>query len=270
MTLGRWSGGRRLRVALVALSAVVVAGCSASAPGTTGAVRGTPDPSPSAVVASPAPSPLAAGDSTTAGATSSVGPGGSAVAAAPSLVVAPPSGTGSAGLSGPATASGAGSSPASPVASASGPQAVVDATLLSVLPASIAGLPVTEFPDAEHQAITDPNLGRNVSRVATAFVGDPAGANWAYAAVVDVRLEARTDAFYRDWQESFDASACERAGGVTGHTTVIIAGHDVERTACGAGVRTYHVKINGTGLLVSISDLGAAHFAQQVIAGLQP
>ena len=142
--------------------------------------------------------------------------------------------------------------------------------MLAVLPAIVAGVPVREYPDAERLAIADPDLGRNVSRVATAFVGDPGGANWAYTAIVDVREEARSDAFYRDWQESFDTSACERAGGVTGHTTLVIAGRDVERTACGAGVRTYHVRIMGTGLLISISDLGDLKFGEQEIATLRP
>src|SRR5205085_3126689 len=97
--------------------------------------------------------------------------------------------------------------------------AVIDPALLAVLPTTVGGMPVHEFPEAEQQAIGDPDLGRNVSRVATAFVGDQAGTNWAYTAIVDVRPTARSDAFYRSWQESFDASACERAGGVTGHTS---------------------------------------------------
>jgi hypothetical protein len=167
--------------------------------------------------------------------------------------------------SGSALATGPG--PAS--ASASGATAVVDATLLAILPATVGGVTVREFPEAEQQAMTDPNIGRNVARLATAFVGDAAGTNWAYAAIVDVRPESQSDAFYRDWQDTFDRSACERAGGVAGHSTFAIGGHDVERTACGAGIRTYHVRVKGTGLLISISDLGDLNFGEQVIAGLR-
>ncbi len=159
-------------------------------------------------------------------------------------------------------------SPVTAAPSPPGPLAAVDPSLLKVLPSTVGGVPVTEFADAARQAATDPDLGRNVSRVATAFAGDPAGTNWAYTAIVDVRPEAQSDAFYRDWQESFDQSACERAGGVTGHTTAVIAGHDVERTACGQGVRTYHVRISGTGLLVSISSLGEGLFGELEIAAL--
>jgi len=152
----------------------------------------------------------------------------------------------------------------------SGLRATIDPTLLAVLPTSVNGLAVTEFPEAETNAVTDPDLGRNVARVATAFVGDAAGTNWAYTSVVDVRPAARSDAFYRDWQESFDASACQQAGGVTGHTTITIATRSVERTACGGGVRTYHVRIVSTGLLISISDLGPANFAEVELAALRP
>ena len=49
-----------------------------------------------------------------------------------------------------------------------------------------------------------------------------------------------------------------------------IAGRDVERTACGAGVRTYHVRIAGTGILISVSDLGTANFGEQELGSLRP
>jgi hypothetical protein len=206
----------------------------------------------------PTASPIAfASGATPAQSLFAVPSGSVAASSAPAAASAPPS-------SGGAPATSAGGSPVP-----SGLRAVVDRTLLAVLPTTVAGLSVQEFPEAETQAITDPDLGRNVSRVVTAFVGDAGGSNWAYTSVVDVRPQSQSDAFYRDWQESFDTSACAQAGGVTGHTSVVIAGRDVERTACGAGVRTYHVKIPGTGLLVSISDLGAANFGEQEIAALR-
>lgn len=203
----------------------------------------------------------------TAGATAAA----ASAAAATASTGSPPVQAESPAASTPASGSTSAPSAGSPVTAAPSPPgalAAVDPSLLKVLPSTIAGVPVTEFAAAAREAATDPDLGRNVSRVATAFAGDPAGTNWAYTAIVDVRPEAQSDAFYRDWQESFDQSACERAGGVTGHTTVVIAGHDVERTACGQGVRTYHVRIAGTGLLVSISSLGEGKFGELEIAAL--
>ena len=52
-------------------------------------------------------------------------------------------------------------------------------------------------------------------------------------------------------------------------TTITIAGRTVQRTACGGGVRTYHVRIAGTGLLISVSDVGAAGFAEQELNALR-
>jgi hypothetical protein len=35
-------------------------------------------------------------------------------------------------------------------------------------------------------------------------------------------------------------------------------------------VRTYHVRIDGTGLLISVSDLGDLRLGEQVLGGLRP
>jgi hypothetical protein len=198
------------------------------------------------------------------------------------LALVAPQGGGSASptsppVSAPAASAGSGasasasSSPSAAFASSapSGPKAAIDPTLLHVLPPTVGGVSNGEFAEGEQQADSDPDLGRNVSRFATAFAGDAKGTNWVYSAVMDVRPEAQTSAFYSDWQESFDASACQQAGGVTGHTTVTIAGRDVERTACGAGVRTYHTKLPN-GILVSVSDFGPGNWGEAELAALQP
>jgi hypothetical protein len=221
---------------------------------------------PATAPGSLAPSGASAAAAT--GATPRAQPASTAGSSNISLPPASPAGPASQGPGAPGPPPTATPSPAGVASSAPAVLAVVDPTLLTILPATVGGATLAAFPSAAQQAATDPDLGRNVSRLATAFVGDPAGANWAYTAIVDVRPEARSEAFYRDWQESFDQSACDRAGGVTGHTTTVIAGHTVERTACGQGVRTYHVRITGTGLLVSISALGTAGFGELEIAAL--
>jgi len=188
-------------------------------------------------------------------------PSGSAAVSTPTSVGS--SRAGSSARPGASSASGASVVP-------SGSRAVVDRTLLAVLPASIAGNALAEDPDAEQTAIADPDLGANVDRIVTAFVGDSSGENWAYTAVVDVRPDARTDDFYKDWQTTFDQSACEQAGGVTAHAAVQIARRTVNRSTCAGGVRTYHVRIDGGGLMVSISDLGPAKYGEQVLQALRP
>jgi hypothetical protein len=163
-----------------------------------------------------------------------------------------------------------GGAPTSAAVGPSGPRAVVDRTLLAVLPTTIGGNALSEDPDAEQTAIADPDLGANVDRIVTAFVGDPAGENWAYTAVADVRPVARTDAFYQDWQATFDQSACDQAGGVTAHATLQIAGREVDQSTCAGGVRTYHVRMKSGALMVSISDLGPAKYGEQVLQALRP
>jgi len=160
----------------------------------------------------------------------------------------------------------AGSSIGSPSAST----AIVDSSLLALLPATVAGFDVKEFPEGEQQAADDPNLGRSVARFATAFVVNAEGTNWAYSAVVALRPGAGTDAFFSSWQDSFYASACSQAGGVSGHIVVSIGGRSVNETTCLNSVRIYHVRLAQLGLIVSISSLGDDRYGEQLIAGLRP
>ena len=44
-----------------------------------------------------------------------------------------------------------------------GARASIDPTILSILPSTVGGLPVREFPDAAQQAAADPSLGQNVA-----------------------------------------------------------------------------------------------------------
>ena len=76
--------------------------------------------------------------------------------------------------------------------------------------------------------------------------------------------------FLRDWEATFDASACKQAGGVAGHSKIQIAGRDVDRTSCGTGVTTYHTWVVGTSLLISISEFGPEKFGEQELAALRP
>lgn len=237
--------GPAIVAALVAVGLVVgIALAFALRGGSGGSISEAP--ASSAPVASGRPSAVESGGSSTAGsgASASASGGPSSVAASASLLaVTPP---------------------------ASGTRARIDPSVLSILPPTVGELPVREFTEAEQQAAGDPNLGQNVVRFATAFVGDAKGANWAYVAVVELRPGAGTDAFYRDWRDTFDTSACQQAGGVAGHSTIEIAGRSVERANCGSGVRTYHVLIAGTSLLVSVSDFGDGQFGQLVLEALRP
>ena len=136
----------------------------------------------------------------------------------------------------------------------------------------MAGDPAAEDPDAERQAhIADPDLGGNVGRLVTAFVGDSGRPELGLHCRGRRAPGAQTDAFYRGLAGLVRRERV-RAAPVASRATrrCEIAGRTVDQATCAGGVRTYHVRISGGGLLVSISDLGDAKFGEQVIAGLRP
>jgi len=134
----------------------------------------------------------------------------------------------------------------------------------------VGGVAIGEFVEAEQKAASDPSLAHSAGRLATAFAADPGGANWVYAAIVVLRPGIGTEAFFRDWRDTFDAGACERAGGVAGHASATLGGRTVEIGTCASSVRTYHTLLVDRGILVSISSFGDAHWGQQLIEGLRP
>ena len=231
------------------LVAVVAAGCGSDAPTPGGAAAGSSVSSPAVESIATPPAGVASSSAVTAS--------------------AGPRSTSAAGSAATTPGSSAQSSSPAPTGLDDGPRASIDSTLLDVLPLAVAGLDVAELAAAEQEAVGDPDLGRNVARIVTAFVGDPAGANWAYAAVVAPRAGAATDEFLGDWRQSFDASACARAGGIGDHSTTNVGGRDVYATSCASGVTTYHVWLRLRGLLISISSFGAAQLGKQVLEGLR-
>jgi hypothetical protein len=188
--------------------------------------------------------------------------GSSATPTAPALVspVATPS------------ASAAPSPSAGPTGSPDSPASVaVDTTLLSVLPATVAGLTVSESPEGEADAIADPGLGRVGDRVVAALAVDPSSGDFVYAVVVALRPDAGfDDALFRNWRDSFDQGACSQAGGVVGHAEATLGGRSVQIASCEGGVLTYHAWLQERGLLVSASSVGAARLGEQLMGGLTP
>lgn len=144
----------------------------------------------------------------------------------------------------------------------------IDPTLLDLLPASIAGIPVTSVPDPS--GADDPGLVQTVERMAQAVVIDPASGDFAYASVIVLEPGVFDDAFYRSWRDSFDEGACSQAGGVTGHAQAAIGGRTAYIGRCGGGVLTYHVRLDARDAIVSVSSLGASKLGEQLLAGLRP
>jgi hypothetical protein len=144
----------------------------------------------------------------------------------------------------------------------------VDPTLLAILPTTVAGLPVDAI--AKPAGIDDPVLAETVERMAQSFVIDPATDDFAYGSVIALRPGVYSTPFYRSWRDSFDEGACSQSGGVASHAETKIAGRTVFMGRCDGGVTTYHVYLEGSNEIVSISALGEHRFGEQLLAGLKP
>ena len=159
--------------------------------------------------------------------------------------------------------------PASAVAGTPPPGvAVEDPSLISVLPATVAGQPVVLESQAFADAIADPAFAANVE--AAAFGVVVAGNDLSSAMVARPVPGAWSEAWFRDWRESYDEGACGQAGGVAGTAEAQLGGRTVFIGTCAGGLRTYHAWLEGRGLLVSAFSLGEERYGEQLMAGLRP
>lgn len=160
---------------------------------------------------------------------------------------------------------------ASPAGSPSPTSAVaLDASLLAILPASVAGFAVAESPEAETAALADPQLAIVGTAMAAGLAVDATSGEFVYAVVVRLRPGAMNDAVFRDWRDSYDEGACSQANGVTGNAQAEIDGRTVYIGTCAGGVRTYHVWIADKQLLVSASAVGDHRFGETLMENLRP
>ncbi|MEI7743577.1 MAG: hypothetical protein WCK58_07490, partial [Chloroflexota bacterium] len=79
-----------------------------------------------------------------------------------------------------------------------------------------------------------------------------------------------SDAFFRDWRETYDVGACAQAGGVGGRAEATMGGRQVVITTCAGGLRVYHTWIEQRGVIVSLFSLGERKLGEQLMGGLRP
>lgn len=184
-------------------------------------------------------------------------PSGDASAAVPFGTLGPPSSQQTAAAS-------------SPLASG-GEAVVVDPSLLGVLPRTVDGIAMVESAEGESAALQDPNLTKVASAVASGLAIDAATGEFVYVFVVRLMPGALDDTGYRDWRDSYDEGACSQASGVAGHAETTIQGRTVYIGTCTGGVRTYHVRLDGPGILVSASAVGEQRrLGEKLVEGLRP
>jgi len=159
------------------------------------------------------------------------------------------------------------SSPASPdVADSTAVR--LDESLLAVLPADVDGAAVSPEPDSFASAASDPDFARNVESAAFAVVSD--GSDLASGVVAKLRPGRYSDAFFRDWRDSYNQGACAQAGGLSGNAEAQLGGRTVYVATCAGGMRVYHAWLPEREAVVSLFSIGGRAFGEQLMAGLRP
>lgn len=162
--------------------------------------------------------------------------------------------------------------PSGPSASSTPAAVVVDEALIDHLPGEVAGIALTIDPATAGDIASDPTLAASASAIAVAFAiapGASVGGDVAVASVVQLRPGAYDAEFFRAWRDSYDRAACDVAGGVVGNAQAVIAGRDVYIGRCTAGAHTYHVYLEASNVIVSVTSVGELSLGEQVVAGLR-
>jgi len=168
------------------------------------------------------------------------------------------------------TATGSASTLASGSPPTSGGSVAVDPSLLSILPSDVAGVPMQPEPDTAAQIAADPSLASEVEAIAVALAasaGSSAADDLVIASVVRLQPDIFDETFFRGWRDTYDAAACEPAGGVRGNAESEIDGRQVFIGSCNSGVLTYHLRY-GEDVIVSLTSLGERRFGELVVQNL--
>ena len=198
-----------------------------------------------------------------------------AVAAAPVAACQSPSSESPAPSSAPRSSAGPSLSPAlaaSPSSPVSSATVVADPTLLSVVPDAGNGLERTYDPDTTAQVAADPSLGGDASGLAIALYrptgAAPDSSDFAIVNVVRLRDPLANDEWFRSWRDTYDESACAQAGGISRHLQTDIAGRTVYIGTCAGGAHTYHVRVAGGAIVISITAVGESRLGETILERL--
>ena len=176
--------------------------------------------------------------------------------------------------------SGAGASPSAAAVATLGPPpsptppdettpVVLDPTVLEFLPASINGIDVVESIDEATEALADPALPRIASAMDAGIAVDSGTGNLVAAWVLRLRPDTFTDAIYRQFRNAYDEGRCQAAGGVVASVETTIDDRAVHITTCVQGLRTYHVWLEDSGVLISAWSVGAGKFGEILMSNLR-
>ena len=148
---------------------------------------------------------------------------------------------------------------------------MIDDALLAVLPRSVAGFAMQPAPQTAATMIANADFQRSASALAVGYViapGNSRSDDLAISSVIRLRPGTFDDTFYANWRASYDAAACDPAGGVSSHIQQVNGQHQVEVTVCAKGARTLQTHLAGD-ILVSITAVGDRKFGDLVMNGLR-
>lgn len=155
---------------------------------------------------------------------------------------------------------------------ASIPRVQVNPALLDVLPPAADGVQRIADPDTAAEIATSVDLAASVESIAVAVYvgpGSSAADDLAIASVARLRPGVFSDAWFRQWRETYDASACEPAGGVqAGSAQAEIAGVTTYIGSCANLVHTYHVRLTDPDRVVAITAFGERRLGERIVEGL--
>lgn len=144
----------------------------------------------------------------------------------------------------------------------------LDPSLLGILPPEVDGIPVTAEPEAFDEALADPGFVTSVG--AAAFPVAAAGDDLASGVVARLRPDTWSEAFFRDWRDSYDEGACGQAGGVVGNAEAELGGRPVHITSCAGGLLVYHAYLPERDVIVSLFSLGERRLGERLMGDLRP
>ena len=177
-----------------------------------------------------------------------------------------PGATGVPGTAAPVPSLGAPPSPTPPDDST---PIAIDPTLLELLPATVAEIPVVEDLDVAGEALADPAISRIATGVDAAVAVDTGTGNLVTAWVVRLRDGAFGEELYRQWRDSYDEGACTAGGGILGRAQADLNGRNTYVTSCVTALRTYHVWLEEQEVVISASSIGDGRFGELLLTNLE-
>ncbi len=151
------------------------------------------------------------------------------------------------------------------------PAVASDEALLQFAPPPGDGIALSYDPDTTNDVAADPRLAPDVSALAIGLftvTGQSPPADFVVASVARLRDPSANEDWFRAWRDSYDQSACAAAGGVAGHAESVINGRTVFIGTCKAGAITYHVRLAGGSIVLSMTSVGPARLGERVLKRL--